>query len=219
MRASRRAVEASARRIESASTYACQALSTGRVEHEPEFTDRLLARIESELDGASIGGLFWSAKTLTSRGHGSQERRFGADFVGVLDIDVEEQRTRKGFLAQAKRLEPTSGLGPSEFDRLRDQCDQMLAVTPDSFVFLYSRAAVTIVPAIAIASVPPPVTFSPYDVYSRSVSSFFELHIECFIGDRSISSIGDDFLSLPAILDRTAASRGIELTARTASHR
>ena len=66
------------------------ALVERRIEQEPAFTDRMLGRIESAMDGYTSKGIRWSAKTLTDRGRNSQESEFGADFAGVLNIDLPD---------------------------------------------------------------------------------------------------------------------------------
>lgn len=208
----RRVVQESAAIVEQAINYACQALADRRVEHEPPFTDRMLAAIERELDGRRLRGIVWHAKTLTSQGQGSQEKRFGADFVGVLSVDLPESQVRKGFLAQAKRIEEDAALTTAEFARLKEQCEEMLNTTPASFVFLYAETGVRVVPALSIVAVPAGGRFSPDELYSRSASSFFEAHFECFVGDRAIATVGDSMMDLPAIMDRVRAERAIELS-------
>jgi len=162
-----------------------EVLVDGRVEQEPAFTDRMLGRIEGAMEGFVRKGVRWSAKTLTDRGRGSQEREFGADFAGVLNIDLEDYKVRKGFLAQAKIIEPDVRVAPADIERMVVQCEQMLRHTPDSFLFLYSMQGISVVPAVSVLGSP----FSnPHDLYARSLSRFYEEHFECFIGDRDISS-------------------------------
>ena len=167
----------------------------GLVEQEPQLTDRWLGRIAESLQGYRVKGVTWTAKTLTDRGSGAQERQYGPDFIGVLDIDLPEYKVKKGFLAQAKLLK-NGYLNTSEFNRMRHQCEQMLALSPDSFVFLYSRDGIRVVPAIAVVSAAAPeVVFEPDALYSRKISRFYEEHLECFIGDRSINEPSVEMLS------------------------
>lgn len=72
-----------------------------------------------------------------------------------------------------------------EWDVMKEQCETMLALSPDAFVFLYSKQAVSVVPAIAVASAD---TWNPHELSSRSVTRFYEEHFQCFIGDRRISA-------------------------------
>jgi hypothetical protein len=168
------------------------ALRAGRVEQEPAFTDRMLGAIEEAMRHYQAKGVSWTAKTLTDRGRNAQEHRHGADFAGVLSIDLPEFKVKKGFLAQAKLVEPRETMPKGEFERMKAQCELMLAQTPDSFLFLYSRDGVTIVPAVSVVSSEPR---NPHEFYSRSVSRFYEEHFESFIGDRRLNA------PTPAMLD------------------
>ena len=156
-------------------------LRSKRLEQEPAFTDRLLARLEDQFDGTKIDGIAWRAKTFTDRGPGAQEKRFGADFCGVLNIKLANYHLTKGFLAQAKMIEANDRpLSKAEYERLQHQCRQMLRVTADSFLFLYGRNAVAIVPAISVISAR---RCNPHQLFTKSATGFFQNHFECFIGD------------------------------------
>lgn len=173
--------------IGSAADRAVMDLRDGRVEQEPHLTDRMLGRIEQALDGYRAKGVVWTAKTLTDHGPGAQERRYGADFIGVLNMDLPEFKVTKGFLAQAKLVRP-GGLGRREFDRLVSQCNQMLDLSPDAFVFHQSLSEIRVIPAIAVVSANgSEIAFDPENLYSRSITRFYEEHLECFIGDRRIN--------------------------------
>jgi len=172
-------VRRSARHIAKAVQRTVDAYGDGRVEHETDFTSRMLANIEEAMNGFRIKGVQWRAKVLTDRGPHSQEHMFGADFLGVLEIKCADYMVRKGFLAQAKRAEQL------RIEDLRDQCSKMLEHSPDAFVFLYDRSGVTVVPAISVIS----CSISPTQLYARSVARFFEDHLECFIGDHRITAL------------------------------
>ena len=68
---------------------------------------------------------------------------------------------------------------------MQEQCEKMLSLTPDSFVFLYSKYGISIVPAISVLSAK---QCNPHDLYSRSISRFYEEHFQSFIGDRRLKS-------------------------------
>ncbi|HHT9133648.1 MAG TPA: hypothetical protein ACFYD2_01980 [Candidatus Avalokitesvara rifleensis] len=176
-------IRESAKRIAKAVDDTVEDLKKERIEQEPAFTDRMLARIEQVLGSVEIKGVQWTAKTLTDRGPNAQEKIYGADFVGILHINIPEFKVAKGFLAQAKLLEPSAKISNREMQRMKDQCEQMLKLSPASFLFLYSTRGVTVVPAIAIVS----SNVNPYELYRRGVSRFFEEHFESFIGDRRVS--------------------------------
>lgn len=103
----------------------------------------------------------------------------------MLNIDLEDYKVSKGFLAQAKTIDPHARVPPADIERMVVQCEQMLSHTPDSFLFLYSMQGIFVVPAVSVVG----GRFSnPHDLYARSLSRFYEEHFECFIGDGEISS-------------------------------
>lgn len=175
----------SARRLAEAADATVETLQDGRIEQEPAYTDRMLGRIEEAMREFRIKGVTWTAKTLTDRGPNAQAKEYGADFVGVLDIELPEYAVKKGFLAQAKIIEPGEHVSGQDWERMRLQCDSMLRLSPGaSFLFLYLLTGTTVVPAAAVVSSAGPV--NPHQFYSRRLARFFEEHFECFIGDRRI---------------------------------
>jgi hypothetical protein len=61
----------------------------------------------------------------------------------------------------------------------------MLDVSPDSFLFLYSVAGVSVVPAITIDGA---ARTNPHELPSRLLADFYFLHFECFVGDRDLGA-------------------------------
>jgi hypothetical protein len=133
----------------------------GRAEHEPSITDRFIGSLQHGINHATIagirwtvtaGGLRWTAKTLTSSGTaGGQEKEFGADFLAAFAVDVSGFKVAKGFLAQAKRVEPADVFPPAESTRLRRQCELMLNHSSAAYVFLYSKqSGMLVVPAVEV---------------------------------------------------------------------
>lgn len=199
------AIREVAKLIDEAIDTTIDALHERRVEHEPAFTDRMLGAIENSLDGYYSKGISWRAKTLTDRGPGSQESKYGADFMGVLKIDLPELTVAKGFLAQAKLLRHGR---VDDLSELQAQCEKMLRMSPDSYVFLYSTKEVRIVPAISIVG----VSVDPTELYSRSPQRFFEDYLECFIGDRDINSPSE--ANLRTLMDEYKTRAGIFIGAK-----
>ena len=230
-----------ARQISSAADGALEAYKSGRIEEEPQITDRIIGAIEDRVGPYSLyaevtprepaypdasvrstsavhrgvpgipsGRVVWNARTLrTSRGRAAEEKRHGADLMGVLDIDIPDYRVTKGFLAQAKRAEPGRQLSKTDWKRLHDQCQTMLSRTPDSFVWVYSKKrGIRIFPAISVVELN---TRDIFDLYDRSVSSFFEYHLECFIGDQRLNSTNIHTLDA---LGELPVERVLELSAR-----
>ena len=157
----------------------------GWIEQEAPFTDRLVANLQNQIDGKTIKGIRWKAKTLTDRGTRSQESLYGADFLGILSLDLHDLRVTKGFLAQAKLFRSRKPIANSEFERLRDQCRKMLSVTPDSFVFLYTNRRIKIIPACSVIGISPSALRNLSD---RTIGKFFAEYVECFIGDPKLDA-------------------------------
>lgn len=180
-----RVVRSSARIAADSALRVRSAYARGRIKHEAAITDRMLGAIEEGLNGRSLRGVRWEAATLTNSVRNSEESRCGADFMGVLNVDLDRYRISKGFLAQAKRIEPDSYFPKGERERLLNQCDLMLSRTIASFVFLYSRDDIKVVPASAVRA---SRAVNPWNLYPIALSGFFERHFECFFGDTRISS-------------------------------
>lgn len=197
-------------KIKRAESETLKALQQRRVEHEPAFTDRLLGAMEHVLNRATVAGIVWTAKTLTDRGAGSQEAEFGADFMTVFQLSLKDFSVSKGFLAQAKLVEPTDSFSNSESDRLKSQCEKMLNFSPASFVFLYSQqSGIQVVPAIEIVSAR---SCNPHELSSKAMGKFYQEHFECFIGDHSIKSA--DRTGLDDLRQRFKARKLLELSGR-----
>ncbi len=174
----------------------------------------MLGAIRERMNRATIRGLRWTSLVLTSHGPKTAEHAYGADFVGVLDLDLDTFDVTKGFLAQAKRLEPNRRMKTSEFNRLKRQCRRMLRLSPMSYVFIYSRSRVAVVPALAVLHLQ---TRNPLDLYSRTIARFFEHHFESFIGDSRIST--PDLNILRRLGDDRRPSHVLYLRARQPRHR
>ncbi|MEH2133816.1 MAG: hypothetical protein V7K86_25040 [Nostoc sp.] len=162
-----------------------EAMRDGRIEQEPAITDRLLGVMEHVLNDKTTTGVRWTVKTLTDRGRGSQENEFGADFLAALELELEGYRIAKGFLAQSKRIEPSQTFSREEFYRLQEQCRKMLSHSSASFVFLYSKSGIVVVPAIEILTAR---DCNPHELISKPMKKFYQEHFECFIGDQNIRS-------------------------------
>ena len=130
--------------------------------------------------------LRWEAATLrSSSGRAAEEKRYGADILGVLTIETAEFQTNKGFLAQAKRAEPGERFSSSEWQRLVGQCEKMLQCSRDAYVMVYSKKA-----GIRFFSGQAVSGFSGTDIfelYSLGVGDFFKRHLQSFIGDARLN--------------------------------
>ena len=190
---------------------AISAYREDRALEEPAITNRILGAIEDRIQNLKYGNISWRARTLrTGRGKAAEEKRHGADLLGVLDISIPGYTTKKGFLAQAKRAEPRMRFKSTEWDRLRSQCELMLERTPDSFVFIYSvNKGLRIFSANAVLGLG---SRDIFELYDRKVAAFFENHIQCFIGDPRLNST--DIHTLDALAELPVENT-LELSARS----
>jgi hypothetical protein len=154
----------------------------GLLADEDDFTSQLIAHVVQQLDGQRFTGVTWRARKMTSRFEGSEESNTGADLLGVMEVQLPQISLRKGFLAQSKLRKR------GQMARLRMQCQQMLEVTPDSFVFLYDASGVQVAPALLYAT----GSLGLRHVEPWSMREFFAAHLSCFIGDSKLSSVNRD---------------------------
>jgi hypothetical protein len=174
----RPAIDAAAAACEDAGREVGALLGAGEIADEDDFTSALIESIRSRLGDLDLGGVLWRGRKTTSRFVGSEENRSGADLLGVLEVDLPDISFRKGFLVQAKKREK----GGRGINRLREQCRKMLDVTPDAFVFLYSREGVDVLPALLFADGSLGFRHTePWDL-----TRFFRAHFASFIGDRKL---------------------------------
>lgn len=203
-----RAVQEVARKIGKQVDVSTASLREGEVQQEPHFTDRMLGRIEGALDDFQSHGIKWKAKTLGSIGSGAigkQESLYGADFLVTVSFDLIDYKITKGFLAQAKLLK--NGLVDNLSD-LKSQCEKMLRLSPVSYVFLYDKKKVRVVPAISVVA----SNLQPTEHYSQSASHFFEEHLKCFVGDRNIQHATPEMLK--ELMARFETRRALALKAK-----
>ena len=170
---------------------AMAAYREGRIEDEPQITERFLAAAETRFndnfsvqDGRSLA---WRAKTLRpGSGSAAQEKRHGADLLGVFTANLEDYKVSKGFLAQAKKAEPRVPFSNKEWNRLQSQCERMLKRTPDAFVITYSiTCGIRFFSALGVLSYK---GRDIYQLYGMSPRKFFERHFQSFIGDRRLDA-------------------------------
>lgn len=183
-----------------------EGIKEGTIETEPSMTDRFLENVQNVFDEYSKKGstlrMRFRARTLRDRGKNAPEEKYGADFCGVLDIQLRGFKQTKGFLSQSKKEKDgiktrhgyygLTGVKFSindEFRRLVGQIDNMLLITPDSFVFIYSNDGFLVVPATSIG-----VLKLEAELYAKPVDQFFKEFVMCFVGDHLLNAWDDNTL-------------------------
>jgi hypothetical protein len=172
-----------------------------RIEEEHSITDRFLQEVETKFNEYyEQGDFLFSARTLPSHGRNAAEHEFGADFCGLLDVQLPKFTQSKGFLCQAKR--EGNGVSVSRGPRglntiiftnstllasLRNQVKKMLDITPASFVIIYSTQGFLMLPGIDITTLN---TSTP--IYTMPIKHFFKDFIMCFIGDIRLNAYDDE---------------------------
>lgn len=187
----------------------------GKIETEPSITDRYLAILEYVVNEyGEKEGFRFDASTLGNKGPNTPESLYGADFVGVLNVKLKGYEQTKGFLSQAKkegnvvRIKTTSFRTTAafshnqEFERLKGQTNNMLQVTPDSFVIVYSKDGFIVVPASSVNGLS-----TSANLYAKPAARFFKEFLMCFIGDPKLKAW--DTKSLEALRTEYRAKRAI----------
>jgi hypothetical protein len=206
------AIETVAGSIDAAARSVSDALSAHQVQTEDDFTSRMLDRIEVVVDKRRTGGFSWKAMKLTDRGQRSQESEYGADLLGALSVKTASTSFAKGFLAQAKLV----GVGRSlKLARLREQCEDMLKHTPDSFVFFYDATHVTVVSALVVAR----SREHPSRLPHWSLREFFIAHLSSFVGDEHLGAASPESLDTLRSQYEARNALRIEATQQMPRHR
>ena len=193
----------------------CKDYAHGDVEHEEPFSDQLCGRLKETLEDFQTVNIDWQADLATAdRGRGrlagrslkktTEEPEFGADIVMALDIETSGFKMRKGFLAQAKRLEIGDKMSTREHSKLLVQCAKMLKVTPSSMVFLYSTNEVTVIPATAVLA---KENRHLHKIATYGIEWLFHDFAICWFGDPLLQAT--DSLSLEGLRARVDAEAAV----------
>jgi hypothetical protein len=202
-------------------------MDQGKIQTEPSITDRYLGVLQHVISEKwKKEGLKIDVCTLRDMGPNAPEHKYGADFIAVLDIKIEGYKLTKGFLCQAKKESDSIKVlktqpqiffrGPTsvkfgfdqEFIRLKGQANDMLQITPASFVIVYSMKGFVVVPASSVASLS-----KNNKLYAKSAASFFKEFLMCFIGDPNLKAW--DNISLESLRDKYRAKRAVMFSLRS----
>lgn len=145
---------------------------TGLIE-EPDITSRVGQRLEDRFDNKTLGGYHVRVitETITSHGSHSLEKPMGTDLYFAISVEDEGgTQISKGVLVQAKRRDKV------KWPELEEQCRRMSLVTKKgSVVWIYAKNGIDVIKS--------------QDVHKKSsksvgISTFFDLVLECEIGDQ-----------------------------------
>jgi len=202
-------------------------ITNRQISDEPSITNRFLQAVEMTVNqSGDIQGVQFRARTLTSLGPNAEEKEVGADFIGVLDIQLPGFIASKGFLCQAKREGKDINVdytprrrdakvgfnGASELQRLKLQTSKMLNISPDSYVIVYADSGFVLVPALSVDGIRY-INDGNY-VYGKNTRLFSQEFLMCFIGDRRLGAYDDS--TLTALAKETRSRYGIIFQLRKA---
>jgi hypothetical protein len=133
------AIREAAHRAEEAVIATIEHYKRGGITEEEDMTGTLGGELSARLRG-QIGGLTWDTTILRRRrGVAAEEKRIGADMIIHVKLDTATEHYSKGVLIQAKRIEPNTLMTSDAHDELKSQCEKMLDVTSEAFVFDYTK--------------------------------------------------------------------------------
>lgn len=175
------------------------------VRDEHNITSSFFTKLEERLNNSIIRGINLKVKYYMPQGTRSEEKRTGADIGVVLSVKLPDFEVKKAFLAQAKKRPPApqdrlAELTGNAAQDLRAHCQEMLKITPDSFVITYTREGFFAVPALSIVAIRRGISNKGFDhwLYKKKLGFFFEEFLKSFIGDTKIAEIVADVSRLEA---------------------
>lgn len=132
----------------------------------------------------------------------TEEKDVGADLCGIVDINHNGERIVKYFLAQSKvcsvKKTKTGNYYKGGDSNLSNQVEDMLKITSDSFVFIYSEEGIFVTPAFGVRGTNGKI--DTRNQYYRSLGSFYGEFFKCFVGDHKVDGLDLSTLSLEEII-------------------
>ena len=183
------------------------------IRQEKTLTERFLAYMEMGLDRQIVDAaepLRISAFAFTDRGDAKAtlEQETGADMACFIRYDLPGLRWAKGFLAQSKMAEvknidddgrPHVGLKTeADYDEMMQNARNMRKITEDSYVFFFSKEAVTVEKTGALIADLESNKTKPWEDVHRFRQDQRGVDIAKFYGAFVACQLGDILLDRPA---------------------
>lgn len=156
---------------------------------EDKLGENLVDEIQNELNGQIINGLAFDIFTYKK----TQEKHNGADIFGVVDIQVNGKRVRKSYLAQCKigHIVGYDSFSVPIFNcrsskDILQQAENMLAISSDSFFFIYTDIGIFTLPAFQLRLCNKTNYINSNEIYFHGLGSFYAEFFKCFIGDEKL---------------------------------
>lgn len=135
-------------RVKDAVERTLQDYRAGEVSEEDHITSRLVTNIKRNVNETRHGRMIFKGIQTAARGRGSLESKLGADFVGILKVNLPRLDFSKLFLVQVKKaIAGKRGLSLRLDQDLTEQCEKMLAITDDALVMVVSSTRLEVVDA------------------------------------------------------------------------
>lgn len=133
----------------------------------------------------------------------TEEKYVGADLCGIVDFNHNGKRVVKYFLAQSKVCSVKKSKKGKYYkggdSNLSGQVQDMLNITSDSFVFIYSDEGIFVTPALGIKLSDGKI--DTRNQYYKSLGHFYAEFFKCFVGDHLVNGKDLSTLSLDDIIN------------------
>lgn len=176
---------------------------TGR---EEDITSKLETKLSEDLNeqiSTSLNGYEGKITFEVYPFKKTEEKKVGADLCGIVDINHNGKRVVKYFLAQSKVCSVKTRDGKTYYHggdaNLSSQVNEMLNITSDSFVFLYTDEGIYVTPAFGIKVSDGKI--DTRDQYYKSIGTFYGEFFKCFVGDHKADGIDLSTLNLEEIIE------------------
>lgn len=151
-----------------------------------EITLHLIDNIKKQLDDEIINGIHFNVYTFKKK----EENKVGADLLGLVEITIGDHKVTKAYLAQAKVgrsyvTESGEIHARCSDSLLQKQVKDMLKITSDAFVFIYTKDGIFTIPALEV-NLSGSNSIDTQNFFYRSFGTFYEEFFKCFIGDHHI---------------------------------
>lgn len=181
------------------------------------ITRHLLDEIEKRLNAKTIHGVNFRVRVLHKH---TEEPLVGADLESILQLTVGNTTISKRFLAQAKvgKFSRYNSKYPTvPYNRkFQSQCQKMLEYSSDSFVFIYTRKGIFVVPALSVRLANKnSLNLRQHYCYER-FGKFYRDFFRCFIGDHKIAPPYDPTKDLLDLASESGAANLLLVTATVA---
>lgn len=184
------------------------------IRQERTLTERFLAYMEMGLDRQIVEAaepLRISAIAFTDRGNAAStlEHETGADMACFIRYDLPGLRWAKGFLGQAKMADiaavdddgrPQVAMrSEADYDEMIENARNMRKITEDSYVFFFSKEAVTVEKTGALLGDLEGSSHKPWQDIHRFRQDQRGVDIAKFYGAFVACQLGDILLDRPAV--------------------